>query len=433
MLEVFAIIIIFGTLSIAGMLGIREVSRRSWQRSLVAYALKQPHGLSPANVAAFLTACTGLRARKWQRPFVVRAIVLEVTATSEGIIHHLFIPSAYTGTVLSALRAALPGIAVGRDDLYGRQSVVAAAEVGQSGWRKPLVTGRAELISSAILASLQPLYNGERIVVQWVLGPMAPVTMPVVAQASSRHDPALARVLKKLLATPPVDAATAKQIRAKQQTPLFMATGRIGAVAGSNRRALALVGRTLAALHTANAPGAHLYRAVWPSALVQRWLYERSAPLVRQPLLLNADELAGLVAWPLGDVSLPGLSLGGTKAMAPAAEIPRFGRVVAESSYPGMERLLALSLPDSLRHLHVIGPTGAGKSNLVLGLITGFPLVAWRHRLKEDGDGRDAQEVRCGFPGGRGAAGPGDREADRAGGPGSGHQRGHPRELGERR
>jgi len=172
------------------------------------------------------------------------------------------------------------------------------------------------------------------------------------------------------LTTPPVDAATAQQIRAKQASPLFVACGRIGAVASSPQRARALVGRVTAAVHTANAPGAHLYRSVWPSGLVQRWLYERSAPLVRQPLLLNADELAGLVAWPLGDVSLPGLSLGGTKALAPAAEIPRFGRVVAESSYPGMERPLALSLPDSLRHLHVIGPTGVGKSTLLLGLIT---------------------------------------------------------------
>ena len=34
--------------------------------------------------------------------------------------------------------------------------------------------------------------------------------------------------------------------------------------------------------------------------------------------------------------------------------------------------------------------------------------------------GRDTQEVRPEFPVGRGPAGPGDREADRAGGPGSG-------------
>src|SRR6266508_4687688 len=64
----------------------------------------------------------------------------------------------------------------------------------------------------------------------------------------------------------------------------------------------------------------------------------------------------------------------------------------------------------------------------------GFPLPAWRDPLKgeEFSDGRDAQEVRSGLQGGRGAAGPGDRQADRAGGPGSGDQRAHPRELGER-
>jgi transposase len=40
--------------------------------------------------------------------------------------------------------------------------------------------------------------------------------------------------------------------------------------------------------------------------------------------------------------------------------------------------------------------------------LSGFPLPAWRDPLKgeEFSDGRDAQEVRQGLPGGRGAAGP---------------------------
>jgi hypothetical protein len=43
--------------------------------------------------------------------------------------------------------------------------------------------------------------------------------------------------------------------------------------------------------------------------------------------------------------------------------------------------------------------------------VYGFPLPAWRDPLKgeEFSDGRDAQEVRQGLQGGRGAAGPGDR------------------------
>jgi len=371
MIELLLIIAVGGGLAICGLLSFRESSRRRWQDSLVAYALRLPRGLEANDVAAVLAACTGLRASKWRRPFSVRAIVLEVTATSDGIVHHLFVPAASSEIVLAALRAAAPGIAIGQDELYSRQQTMAAAEIGQSGWRKPLVTGQAERISAAILASLQPLVNGERIVMQWVISPTAPLTQPKIAAAGhGRGDPALMRILKHLVSTPPVDAHTAKAIRSKQSSPLFVASGRVGAVANSRGRARALVSRTLAATHTANAPGAHLYRAAWPSGLVQRWLYERSAPLLRQPCLLNADELAGLIAWPLGDVSLPGLSVGGTRALAPSSDIPQYGRVVLYSTYPGMERPLALSVPDSLRHLHVIGPTGVGKSTLLLGLIT---------------------------------------------------------------
>jgi hypothetical protein len=370
-LLVVVVIVVVGAVAIGSVLAARDVSRRRWQHSLVAYALRLPQGLGAKDLSAFVTGCTGIRARRWQRPFVVRAIALEVSGGSSGINHHLFIPAAYTEVVLASLRAAVPGVVASRDDTYSRQRVGAAAEVGQSGWRKPLVTGQAERISTAMLASLQPLAGDERIVVQWILSPTVPLTQPVVAKGQSHTSgPLLARVLWRLISTPPVDSATAKAIKSKQSSPLFIAAGRVGAVASSKRRARALVSRVAASLHTANAPGAHLYRAMWPGRLVQRWLFERSAPLVRQPLLLNADELAGLMAWPLGDVSLPGLSLGSTKALAPVADIPRYGRVIMQASYPGMERPLALSLPDSLRHLHVIGPTGVGKSTLLLGLIS---------------------------------------------------------------
>src|SRR5580704_49273 len=54
------------------------------------------------------------------------------------------------------------------------------------------------------------------------------------------------------------------------------------------------------------------------------------------------------------------------------------------------------------RHLHP--PPQRGRCPI------GFPLPAWRDPLKgeEFSDGRVTQEVRQGFPGGRGAAGPGD-------------------------
>ena len=81
-----------------------------------------------------------------------------------------------------------------------------------------------------MLASLQPLADDERIVVQWILSPTAPLTQPAVASGQARNSgPLLARVLWRLVSTPTVDAATAKAIKSKQSSQLFIATGRVGA------------------------------------------------------------------------------------------------------------------------------------------------------------------------------------------------------------
>ena len=394
-------ILLLGLTAAASVVVVRDVSRRAWQRSLVTYALRLPHGLKPADVAAFLTACTGIRARHWQRPFVVRALVLETIATGDGVMHHLAVPARSSDIVLGALRAAVPGAAVGRIETPSHPPVTMAAEMGHSGRYRPLATAQADRISAALLASLQPLGDQERIVLQWIVAPTGPAPVPIVAtKRTSKGGPALARVLRSLMSTPTVDAATAQAMRAKQASPLFVASGRVGAIARTSGRARALGARVVAALHTANAPGAHLYRSWWPGWIVREWLRDRSAPLVRQPCLLNAEELAGLVAWPLGDVSLPGLSLSGSQALAPSANIPRTGRVVLQSTYPGMERPLALSMPDSLRHLHVIGPTGVGKSTLLLGLIT-QDMQAGRGVIVVDPKGDLVAEVLDRVPAGR--------------------------------
>jgi hypothetical protein len=369
MTDLVLIVFSCGMAAMTSVLGLREASRRLWQKSLKTYALRLPHGLRAEDVAAFLTACSGIRARRWQRPFVIRALGLEVVATSEGIMHYLLVPERYSEVALGALRAAIPGALAGRVEAQTRVAPMTAAEVAQTGWRRPLASGQAGRISAAMLASLQPLADGERITVQWILAPSAPVTPPVVASGRSSSRSTAARILTGLVGTPPMDAATAQQVKAKQTAALFVATGRVGAVATSASRARGLLGRVLAALHTANAPGAHLYRAWWPGLVVRRWLMTQTPSLVRQPCLLNADELAGLVAWPLGDVAAAGVTVGSARALAPVPEIPRYGRVVAQASFPGMQRPLALSVPDSLRHLHVIGPTGVGKSTLLLGLI----------------------------------------------------------------
>ena len=64
----------------------------------------------------------------------------------------------------------------------------------------------------------------------------------------------------------------------------------------------------------------------------------------------------------------------------------------AVSTYPGVERPLALGVPDSLQHLHVLGPTGVGKSTLLLNLIV-QDIAAGRGVIVIDPKGDLVEEV----------------------------------------
>ena len=65
----------------------------------------------------------------------------------------------------------------------------------------------------------------------------------------------------------------------------------------------------------------------------------------------------------------PGLTLGGARQLPPPPDMPRKGLVVAYSNYSGMtDRPLALKRADLLHHLYLLGPTGSGKSTLIVNL-----------------------------------------------------------------
>lgn len=103
-------------------------------------------------------------------------------------------------------------------------------------------------------------------------------------------------------------------------------------------------------------------------ALQAPGLRARVRPSTRfsRTLALNVEELLVLLGWPYGEGSYPGVDRSGATilpAQAPAGEADRvLGRGSNGES-------IGVSVRDSLRHLHVIGPTGVGKSNLLLHLV----------------------------------------------------------------
>ncbi|MFD0634119.1 hypothetical protein ACFQ9X_23755 [Catenulispora yoronensis] len=97
---------------------------------------------------------------------------------------------------------------------------------------------------------------------------------------------------------------------------------------------------------------------------------KQASPLAVYPAKLSASELMALISWPLGAPYIAGLPRSRTRHLAATGAIPRTGRVIARSNFPGDERLLALDPVESAKHLQVVGPTGSGKTALLSNLIT---------------------------------------------------------------
>ena len=345
-------------------LGARYLEARTWTASLQALRLTMPAGLEPEDVAGWLgTIAAATHASCWSL-LTEPPVVLEVVARAKGIEHVLLIPRRLRSTVLSGLRAALPGVRITDLDNYlkDRPQWTFAGELRLTNRRRPLAIDRTQAVSTALLATLQPLYGQETIVLQWTLT-AAGTPAPVPTQAPRTGGADITRLLSDQLA---VDSEAVRAKRAKQAAPLLHAACRIGVAAREPERARRLFGHVFGQLRGLNAPGVGIiHRSLLPSAVVGRQLHRLHLPLGGWPLLLNTAELAGLVGVPVGTVALPGLALGTARQLPPSVDTPTSGVELAVSNYPGMKRSLRLTAVDRLQHMHIIGPTGVGKSTLI--------------------------------------------------------------------
>lgn len=347
----------------------RYLDAALWHRQLVAFRLRLPDGLDSASVQQWLSALAALTHAPRVALLPQPPVVIEVAATEAGITHELYLPRNLLGGLYASLRACLPGARLEPladappAAMTGRVRVAAALHM--AGRQRQLAVDRIELASRSLLAALQPLAAGERVVWQWTItgaGTPPPVQRTESAATGSGGLPWW------LEASAPADADELRAARLKQREPMLLATGRLLVTAGTRKRAWSLFGRAWGPVRLLNVPGAELVRGAWPSRLVARWLVQRWLPLTSWPLRLNAAELAGLIALLVGEVPLPGLPAGVARQVPPAVDVPAEGTVVADSTYPGLERSLAISRADRTMHAVLLGPTGTGKSTVMINI-----------------------------------------------------------------
>lgn len=89
----------------------------------------------------------------------------------------------------------------------------------------------------------------------------------------------------------------------------------------------------------------------------------------RWPLALRSNELSALTGWPSGEPPLPLLGSVHPRVVPPPSELLVSERIIGVASAPGHEARVAIPIRDAAFHTHLMGPTGSGKSTVMLGLI----------------------------------------------------------------
>lgn len=291
-------------------------------------------------------------------------VVLDALGQFGRVEHRITVSEGRAAALATQLRHALSGLGI---EGVSREEVMPvfnrAIELRLSTARRPLQSDQLEIVSGAVLTALAHVGRGEALLLQWVLKSALPQAV-VPNKIDQLHSESF---IKALLRAPfqapgPADADTRTALRDKRSAGGWRAIGRIAVLAASRSRQEQLLRGVLHALRTAEAAGVHVSaRSTRPTSV--------QSLSGRARLRISRKEMAALCAWPIGATTqLPVVSMGSRRLPAPAA-LPTSGRVVGESTWPGKPRPLALSMEDSLRHLHVLGPTGVGKSTLLLGLI----------------------------------------------------------------
>jgi uncharacterized protein DUF87 len=290
----------------------------------------------------------------------VRFLAVEVEAAGGRVVHRIGVPAPAVRRVEQLVDALVPGTAV--TSVGARSEFAAAWRVDLSAGHRPLQVAEPERVARAVLAAITASTGKEAIVIQWLLGrahgprPVSAATPASIVEPWWR--PLLAGSEAKL------DAERRRALETKRSDHAFACLGRVAISAATASRTRALAVGVLAGLRIAEAPGIGIKLLKEPSHrfndVVLPW---------RWPYVLNVSELVGLLGWPLGDQPLPGVPRDASRWLRPDPRIQPHRRVLGEATAPGENRQVGLSIDDARQHLHVLGPTGTGKSTLLANLI----------------------------------------------------------------
>lgn len=280
-------------------------------------------------------------------------VVLEALGRRGLVLWRLGAERDQLSRVVAALRPHLGGLRVERSSEGANvPEPTVATQLRVVGQRTALLDStKIEPVSRGVLAALAAAQGDEVTRLQVVLG----------ARYAPRRS-AYSGFVWPVAPTP--DATQRREETRRLAEPRFGCGIRLAAT-GTEIRSRSLIRGVLSALRGLEAPGARLAlrrasrSAVMTAAVPFFWALE-----------LTVSEVTALLGWPVAsrpDAALIGVPPQHPRLLPAAASVPRTGRILGHSTL-APERKVALRSSDSLRHLHLLGPNGVGKSTLMARL-----------------------------------------------------------------
>lgn len=254
------------------------------------------------------------------------------------------------------LQGHVPDLRVGPVDRSDRAAVQRAARLHLQHPRRPLDAGDPVVSVRTMLAALVSLAPQHDVMVQVVLGRgRSPFTVP--AEVADPWQGLLSRASRgQGTAAPNVR----RRIQLRADEHLLRADVRF-ATSASGHEAENVIRGLLAASRIIERDGPRLKLSGVPLDDVAS-----ARPPRRFPLALTVSEVLVLLGWPVGSDSLPGQPAAHPKLVTPSEVSSE--RPFARLSGVEPEARVGIPASEAKFHLHALGPTGSGKSTVLVNL-----------------------------------------------------------------
>ncbi|HMR86006.1 MAG TPA: TraM recognition domain-containing protein [Candidatus Nanoperiomorbaceae bacterium] len=306
-----------------------------------------------SGITALATDPTGVR------------LILEVRGSANGLRYLLGTEPGQLRRVVELLGCTAARLAT------PRRPVTTVRRLALSSRLRALTTNQLETSTPALLAALTAADRpGEELLVQVLVGERLPGQ---VVSANATAPPRLRDLFGGGPSSGKLDSEARAALTQKVAGPGFRAEVRIGVEAATPARRQTLALGLLGALRRLEAPGLRVgLSPLSAPRLGQGSDVPRPWRLRTRLSVAEVIALAGLpVTDPKRGSDLPGLPPAHPRPLSPAQKPVRPGKhraIVAEATAPGMDGHLTRTTDALLRHTHIAGPTGTGKSVLLLNL-----------------------------------------------------------------